>query len=95
MIRCDHCRRQLGREIHRYWQMRFCSLVCVESYRSRLDEDTQIKIHQLKIDEIDFAEAQDLRKADMPRDISRDLPKIEAPNTKKPWFGNLVRSLPR
>jgi len=86
MIRCDHCRRQLGREIHRYWQMRFCSLVCVEGYRSRLDEDTQ-----LKVDEIDFAEAQDLRKADMLKNLRR----IEAPNTKKPWLGNLVHSLPR
>jgi hypothetical protein len=90
MIRCDHCRRQLGREIHRYWQMRFCSLVCVEGYRSRLDEDTQLKIH-----EIDFAEAQDLRNTDLPRDLPGDLPRIEAPNSKKPWLGNFVRSLPR
>lgn len=46
-LRCDHCRRQLGPGIHRYWQMRFCSPVCIAAYQERLDETTKAKIQRL------------------------------------------------
>lgn len=47
MIRCDHCRRILGARIHRYWQMRFCSLACIDAYRRRLSNETRVKIRLL------------------------------------------------
>ena len=47
MTRCDHCRRILGGRIHRYWQMRFCSLACIDAYRSRLSDETRVKIRVL------------------------------------------------
>jgi len=49
MMKCDHCRGDLGRNIHRYWQMRFCSPACVDAYRRRLDDDTKLKISRLNI----------------------------------------------
>jgi hypothetical protein len=49
MIKCDHCRHELGHKIHRYWQMRFCSAACVEAYRHRLDDDTRLKISRLDV----------------------------------------------
>ena len=48
-MKCDHCRRELGRGIHRYWQMRFCSPACVDAYRRRLDDDTKVKISRLDV----------------------------------------------
>ena len=47
MTRCDHCRHPLGARTHRYWQMRFCSLACVDAYRSRLSNETRLKIRLL------------------------------------------------
>jgi hypothetical protein len=61
MIKCDHCRRDLGHTIHRYWQMRFCSPACVEAYRGRLDDGTRTKIQQL-----DFAAAGNPRRTAPP-----------------------------
>jgi hypothetical protein len=49
MIRCDHCRRGLGSKIHRYWQMRFCSMACADAYSRRLSEETRAKIQQLDL----------------------------------------------
>ena len=49
MMKCDHCRRELGHKIHRYWQMRFCSTACVDAYRRRLDDDTKLKISRLDV----------------------------------------------
>jgi hypothetical protein len=46
-MRCDHCRSDLGRSVQRYWQMRFCSLACVEAYQRRLGEATRAKIERL------------------------------------------------
>jgi hypothetical protein len=61
MIKCDHCRSDLGRNVQRYWQMRFCSPACVEAYRGRLEDGTRTKIQQL-----DFVTAATPRKPDMP-----------------------------
>jgi len=47
-LRCDHCRRELGNEVHRYWRMRFCSPGCVAAYQRRLGEDTKVKIRRLE-----------------------------------------------
>jgi len=47
MLRCDHCRGQLGLLVHRYWQMRFCSAACVTVYRRRLGGETRVKIRRL------------------------------------------------
>jgi hypothetical protein len=44
MIRCDHCGGSLGLIIHRYWQMRFCSVKCEQAYQQRLCDLTKIKI---------------------------------------------------
>jgi hypothetical protein len=49
MIKCDHCRRELSRNVQRYWQMRFCSPACVDAYRRRLDDDTRLKIRRLDV----------------------------------------------
>lgn len=46
-LRCDHCRKQLGLTVHRYWHMRFCSAVCMKSYQHRLGGDTRTKISRL------------------------------------------------
>jgi hypothetical protein len=80
MMRCDHCRRELGRHIHRYWRMRFCSSACVDDYRHQLDHETILKIREL-----DFAEVHDPQKPGGPA----IMPRI------KPWLGGFVWSLPR
>jgi len=46
---CDYCRGKLGFRVHRYWHMRFCSMVCMNTYRQRLSPDTQQKITQLDV----------------------------------------------
>ena len=46
-MRCDHCRGQLGRNIHLYWHMRFCSTKCIGAYQQRLLPETQQKIIKL------------------------------------------------
>ncbi len=48
-LRCDHCRRELGLHVHRYWHMRFCSLACVTPYQQRLAEETRMKIRRLDV----------------------------------------------
>lgn len=48
MLHCDHCRRSLGADTHRYWQMRFCSATCVAEYQGRLADGTRVKIGQLE-----------------------------------------------
>ncbi len=45
--RCDHCRRNLGLLVHRYWHMRFCSAACMHAYQHRLGEETKAKIFRL------------------------------------------------
>jgi hypothetical protein len=47
--RCDHCRRSLGLNVHRYWRMRFCSVDCVAAYQRRLQEGTVGKIRCLEL----------------------------------------------
>jgi hypothetical protein len=47
MMRCDHCRQQLSSKIHRYWQMRFCSMACADAYSHRLTDETREKIRLL------------------------------------------------
>jgi hypothetical protein len=46
-LRCDHCRNELGLDVHRYWRMRFCSLACMTAYQRRLAEITRTKIRNL------------------------------------------------
>jgi len=46
-IRCDHCRKSLSGIGHRYWRMKFCSVVCISAYQLRLEEDTNVKIRDL------------------------------------------------
>lgn len=48
-IKCDHCRRPLGLNVHRYWRMLFCSADCVKAYQRRLDEVTLGKVRRLEI----------------------------------------------
>jgi len=48
-LRCDHCRNELGLDVHRYWRMRFCSRVCVTAYQQRLAEITRIKTRNLDL----------------------------------------------
>jgi hypothetical protein len=62
MMRCDHCRRQLDRDIHRYWQMRFCSPECLDSYRRRLGDGTRLKIRELDVEAQNLREGQNLKK---------------------------------
>jgi hypothetical protein len=47
ILRCDHCRGNLGLIIHRYWRMRFCSAACRQAYQQRLHGETKAKIHLL------------------------------------------------
>ena len=47
-LRCDHCREELGLNVHRYWQMHFCSKACVTEYQQRLAYETKVKISQLE-----------------------------------------------
>jgi hypothetical protein len=62
MMRCDHCRRKLDRDIYRYWQMRFCSPECLNSYRRRLGDGTRLKIRELDFEAQDLREGQNLEK---------------------------------
>jgi hypothetical protein len=48
-LRCDHCRNELGLDIHRYWRMQFCSGACMTAYQQRLAEITRIKIRNLDL----------------------------------------------
>jgi hypothetical protein len=44
ILRCDHCREQLGLSVHLYWHMQFCSSACVTAYQQRLGPETEAKI---------------------------------------------------
>jgi len=44
VVRCDHCREQLGLSVHRYWHMQFCSSACMTAYQQRLGPETEVKI---------------------------------------------------
>jgi hypothetical protein len=48
-LRCDHCRRQLSFEVHRYWRMEFCCSACMTAYQQRLAPETKVKIGQLDV----------------------------------------------
>ncbi len=48
-LRCDHCRKELGHYVHRYWRMRFCSSACMTAYQQRLAETTKTKIRRLDL----------------------------------------------
>jgi hypothetical protein len=48
-VRCDHCRRELGLGVHRYWRMCFCSQNCMTAYQKRLTQETKTKIRHLEI----------------------------------------------
>ena len=47
-LRCYHCREELGLNVHRYWQMHFCSTACMTEYQQRLASETKVKIFQLE-----------------------------------------------
>jgi hypothetical protein len=49
ILRCDHCREELGLDIQRYCHMQFCSSACMAAYQQRLAPETKIKIYQLDI----------------------------------------------
>jgi hypothetical protein len=49
ILRCDHCREELGLDIQRYCHMQFCSSACMAPYQQRLAPETKIKIYQLDI----------------------------------------------
>jgi hypothetical protein len=46
-LRCDYCRRILCGHVHRCWNMRFCSVVCVIAYQQQLSEETKAKLRRL------------------------------------------------
>jgi hypothetical protein len=46
-LRCDHCRREFGASIERYWHMQFCSSACMTAYQQRLAPETKSKIYRL------------------------------------------------
>jgi hypothetical protein len=48
-VRCDHCRRELGPGVYRYWRMCFCSQNCMMAYQKRLTQETKTKIRHLEI----------------------------------------------
>jgi hypothetical protein len=48
-VRCDQCRRGLGRHLHHYSHMRFCSPACMTAYQQKLDEETRVKIRHLEV----------------------------------------------
>jgi hypothetical protein len=48
IVRCDHCREELGLGIHFYWHMQFCSSACMTAYQRRLAPETKVKISQLE-----------------------------------------------
>jgi hypothetical protein len=60
-LHCDHCRRELGARVHRYWRMRFCSPACVAAYQERLGDDTKAKIRRLEA--TDFEQARSSKAA--------------------------------
>ena len=47
LLRCDHCRGELGLGVHRYWHMQFCSSTCMTAYKQRLAPETKVKIYRL------------------------------------------------
>ena len=47
VLRCDHCRGELGLGVHRYWHMQFCSFTCMTAYKQRLVPETKAKIYRL------------------------------------------------
>jgi hypothetical protein len=49
MLRCDHCRQELGFGVHRYWGMQFCSAACMTAYQQRLAPETKVKICRLDV----------------------------------------------
>jgi hypothetical protein len=49
ILRCDHCREELGLDIQRYCHMQFFSSACMAAYQQRLAPETKIKIYQLDI----------------------------------------------
>jgi hypothetical protein len=46
-VRCDHCREELGLNLHFYWHMQFCSSACMTAYQQRLAPETKVKIFRL------------------------------------------------
>jgi hypothetical protein len=56
-LHCDHCREELGRNVHRYWHMHFCSSACMTEYQRRLAPETKVKISQLEVSRESFAAA--------------------------------------
>jgi hypothetical protein len=48
-LRCDHCRRELGFGVHRYWGMQFCSAACMTAYQQQLAPETKVKICRLDV----------------------------------------------
>ena len=49
MLRCDHCRQELGFGVNRYWGMQFCSAACMTAYQQRLAPETKVKICRLDV----------------------------------------------
>ena len=47
-VHCDYCRRPLGRMVHGYWRMRFCSTACIAAYQRRLHDATKQKIANIR-----------------------------------------------
>jgi len=48
-LRCDHCRRELGFGVRRYWGMQFCTSACMTAYQQRLAPETRVKISRLDV----------------------------------------------
>jgi len=44
VVRCDHCREEIGLGAHRYWRMQFCCSACLTAYQERLSPDAKVKI---------------------------------------------------
>ena len=49
VLRCDHCRGELGLDVDRYRKMQFCSSACMTAYQRRLAPETIIKICRLDV----------------------------------------------
>jgi hypothetical protein len=47
-MKCDHCRRPIGPNVHDYWRMRYCLADCLKAYQCRLDTETVGKIGVLE-----------------------------------------------
>src|SRR5947207_751299 len=58
LLRCDHCRGQLGVTVQRYWRMRFCSTACISEYQQRLSTETQLKVLTLITETIESGAVQ-------------------------------------